>query len=189
MLTSHPGRLSQLNEKIQTNLLVTGPPGIGKTTMMRRLAERLTERWIAGFVTDEIREKGNRAGFALSPFGPTERKIMAHKDLVSLKRVGRYGVDVECIDYITDLTLSVRASADVFLVDEIGKMECFSERFVHAMRALLDDPRPVVATVAIRGPGLIEEVKNRDDVILWTLTRENRDDMPDRITDWISGCS
>ncbi|MBI2218916.1 MAG: hypothetical protein HYU51_16645 [Candidatus Rokubacteria bacterium] len=48
-------------------------------------------------------------------------------------------------------------------VDEIGKMECLSRAFVEAVRALLDTAMPVVATVAARGGGFIEEVKRRRD--------------------------
>jgi len=71
------------------------------------------------------------------------------------------------------------------LVDEIGKMECLSERFVERMRALLDSKSKLVATVASRGEGFIAEVKRREDCELWTLNRSNRDAMPERVLRWI----
>jgi nucleoside-triphosphatase len=92
-------------------------------------------------------------------------------------------VDVAAIDEaVAALT---KASVDLYLVDEIGKMECLSERFVERMRSLLDSKRTVVATVASRGEGFIAEVKQREDCELWTLTRANRDAMPERILRWI----
>jgi nucleoside-triphosphatase THEP1 len=44
----------------------------------------------------------------------------------------------------------------------------------------------VVATVAQRGAGFIDEVKRREDCELWTLTRANRDAMAQRILAWIA---
>lgn len=78
-----------------------------------------------------------------------------------------------------------RRSDGVYLVDEIGKMECLSERFVTSLRLLLDAGITVVATVAARGSGFIAEVKRREDCELWTLTRGNRDAMPERMLAWI----
>ena len=50
-------------EVLAKNLLLTGPPGCGKTTVIRRLVERLANRRVAGFYTHEIRKKGQRVGF------------------------------------------------------------------------------------------------------------------------------
>jgi len=74
---------------------------------------------------------------------------------------------------------------DVYLVDEIGKMECLSPGCVAAMRTLLDAGRPVVATIGERGGGFIAEVKRRPDVALWRLTHDNRDAVPARILTWL----
>ncbi len=49
----------------QTVLLLTGVPGIGKTTVIKCLAARLTGLPIAGFYTEEIREGKSRVGFRL----------------------------------------------------------------------------------------------------------------------------
>ena len=47
----------------------------------------------------------------------------------------------------------------IWLIDEIGKMECLSTAFVEATRRVLDSGRPLIATVAQRGGGFIDEVK------------------------------
>ena len=39
----------------------------------------------------------------------------------------------------------------VYLVDEIGKMECLSDRFIANMRALVTGRPPVIATVGLPG--------------------------------------
>lgn len=166
------------------HLLLTGPPGIGKTTAVASVAGLLGHRRIGGFITEEIRESGRRVGFALIPFGG-ERRIMAHRNLISSHRVGAYGVDVEMIDYVSDLYLSVHLDVDIFLIDEIGKMECFSRHFLRAVERLLQRERPVLATVARGGGGVIDRVKQRPDVELWQLTADNRRQIPDRAAVWL----
>jgi nucleoside-triphosphatase len=122
-------------------LLLTGVPGIGKTTVIRRVAERLKGRKLGGFYTEEIREDGDRRGFRLVGFDGTER-VIAHVSFPKARRVGKYGVDVGAIDEATEL-LADDPAVQVYLVDEIGKMECLSERFVAAVRTLLSDQSPL----------------------------------------------
>jgi len=95
--------------------------------------------------------RGVRRGFrAVTLDGQT--RDMARVDFPGPARVGRYGVAIGVVDWLAT-TLSPDAPVDAWLVDEIGKMECLSPRFVTAVRALLDGAPPVVATVALRGGG------------------------------------
>jgi nucleoside-triphosphatase len=164
-------------------LLLTGVPGIGKTTVIRQVADRLKKGRIGGFYTEEIREHGDRRGFRLVGFDGTER-VIAHVDFPKTHRVGRYGVDVGAIDEATVLLADDRA-VQVYLVDGIGKMECLSERFVAAMRTLLIGPKPVVATIARRGGGFIAEAKRTEGAAIWEVTRTNRDLLPSRGLRWL----
>jgi nucleoside-triphosphatase len=165
-------------------LLLTGPPGVGKTTVIRRVAERLAGRRVRGFTTAEMRERGERTGFRIEALDG-RAAVLAHVDFAGGPRVGRYGVDVAALEAIVDAALGEGPPADVFLVDEIGKMECCSPRFVARLGALLDARRPLVATIAARGGGLIERAKRRPDVELWDVTRRNRDDLPARVLAWL----
>jgi nucleoside-triphosphatase len=165
-------------------LLLTGVPGVGKTTIVRKVAAALSEKRMRGFVTDEIRRAGRRVGFELSTFSG-RKMVLAHVDIDSRHRVGHYGVDVAGLDELAEETLALDDATDFYVVDEIGKMECFSVKFRTAMCRLLNSRRPIVATVALRGTGFIAEVKNREDVEIWEATRENRDEMPDQIVRWV----
>jgi nucleoside-triphosphatase len=96
-------------------------------------------------------------------------------------------VDVAALDRITDATLGTDRQADVFIIDEIGKMECFSRKFVEATTSLLDSDQLVIATVARKGGGFIGRVKQRPDVEIWDVTRDNRDALADKIVGWLRG--
>ncbi len=165
-------------------LLLTGPPGIGKTTAIRRIAEGLAGRRLGGFTTAEIREKGERLGFGLESFDGASA-VLAHVGIASPHRVSRYGVDLEALDRFVASALDLPAGPEVLLVDEIGKMECLSPRFVSAIERILEGEIPLIATVAERGTGLIERVKRREGAVLWTITRANRDGIPGRALGWL----
>ena len=157
---------------------------MGKTSAIRKIAASRSGLHLRGFYTEEIRVAGERRGFRLVTLDGQER-VMAHVAFRGPHRVGKYGVDVALVDEVADSVLAASPAADLYLVDEIGKMECLSSRFVGAMRALLDSTRPVLATVAQRGGGFIAEVKQREDVLLWEVTLGNRDEMPDRLLAWL----
>jgi nucleoside-triphosphatase len=165
-------------------LLITGMPGIGKTTVIRRVADELGADGVRGFYTEEIREGGERVGFRLVGFEGTVH-VIAHVDFPKRQRVGKYGVDVRALDSAMPL-LRPDPAARVYLVDEIGKMECLSVRFVAAMRALIAGSTPVIATIGARGGGFIAEVKRGRECELWELMHTNRDDMPARVLAWLA---
>ncbi len=165
-------------------LLITGAPGIGKTTMIRKVVEALSNLAIAGFYTEEIREEGERQGFRLVTF-KGEEGVIAHVNFNHGCAVGKYGVDVAAIDRFADQSLAIVEGIDLYIVDEIGKMECLSHHFDCAIRALLDAEKTVIATIAKKGAGLIEEVKLRPECDLWEITRSNRETLLSDVIKWV----
>ena len=56
-------------------------------------------------------------------------------------------------------------------------MECLSDQFKKLLKATLDSERRVIATIALKGVGLLAEVKERQDVKLFEITRKNRESL------------
>jgi nucleoside-triphosphatase len=165
------------------HLLLTGTPGCGKTTVIRRVAERLGNLRLAGLLTLELREHGQRVGFeAIDLSG--QRTILAHVRSRSPVRVGRYGVEPDrLIPLVEENLVRPAGSVDVFLIDEIGKMECSCPDFVAAMRQVLEGPVPVLASIALKGDGFIAEVKARSDVQIIEVLHGNRDELPKQLAE------
>jgi nucleoside-triphosphatase len=170
------------------NLLVTGRPGCGKTTAVLRLVERLVGLRLSGIYTRELRERGPRVGFEAVGLATRQHALLAHVRSRSPLRVGRYGVEVANLARMVKAELDRPPDdVDLLIVDEVGKMELLCPEFVDAMPRLLDGPVPVLATVALRGGGVIAEVKARKDVRLVEVTPEARDRLPADLEAWARG--
>jgi nucleoside-triphosphatase len=162
------------------HVLLTGRPGVGKTTVICRLAERLGKYHPRGFYTEEIRVRGVRKGFRVVTLDGREQ-VLSRVGFQSPYHVSRYGVDVEGFEkLLVDLDLTGTASK-LIIIDEIGKMECFSRKFQRDVKALLNSSKTLVATVAIKGEGLIRDIKRRKDCHLVTVTTDNRDDLVEKL--------
>ena len=166
-----------MNDRVSSKVLLTGSPGCGKTTIMIKLSQLLKGQRTAGFITEEIREDGRRTGFQARTLSG-EKALLSSIHHNSWVSVGKYGVDVRGFETLVlpELERDLK-EVDVFLVDEIGKMECFCPGFVKALQELMDSEVTIVATVSLNGKGFIQEVKARDDVEIVTVTSKNRDDL------------
>jgi nucleoside-triphosphatase len=166
-------------------IFVTGPPGCGKTTVIRRVAEILGEK-AAGFYTEEIRDaRRRRVGFRVVTLDG-RRGELADKWSGRGPRVGSYRVNVGSFEHVALPSLDVEEGR-ILIVDEIGKMECCSEAFVRRVRELLQTGPPVLATIPLRGGGdFLEEVRRKGDVKTFTVTLENRETLPAQIAAMLS---
>ncbi len=155
------------------NILITGPPGCGKTTLIERVVGQLDIE-VVGFLTREIRERGNRVGFSVDTFGGLS-EVLAHVGIKSPFRVGKYGVRIETIDRIAIPSLQAPDAGVLIVIDEIGKMECLSMAFRRAVTDALDSANPVLAAIALKDDAFIQSLKTREDVSVITVSPANRE--------------
>ncbi len=159
-------------------ILLTGPPRIGKTTIVKKVAHHLQKGGypLKGFYTEEIRDNYKRVGFKIVTFQGVE-KILAHISFSSPYRVSKYGVDIQALEEILDLIYPV-SSDEIIIIDEIGKMECFSKRFKDIILEVLKLQNRFLGTIALKGDPFIETIKKMPAIKLIQVTLKNRDELP-----------
>jgi nucleoside-triphosphatase len=192
-------------------LLLTGRPGVGKTTVIRAVVAQLGAR-AGGFYTQEARQAGRRVGFRLvllegapaPPPEPRDRSLdsggrpphrgdkpaetegwLARVNEPSRWRVGRYGVSLAFLEQAGVPALR-RAMREGWLVvvDEIGKMELFSDAFRSAVQEAVASPAPVLGTVMARPTPWVQELLAQPGVEVWRVSEQNRDEMPAQVLAW-----
>jgi nucleoside-triphosphatase len=156
------------------NILITGAPGVGKTQMIMKLSEIFKEFNPAGFYTVEIREDGVRTGFELVALNGNS-KVLAHIKLKSKQSVGKFKVDVKGFDSMLDNIFVKAKKTGLYIIDEIGKMECKSKKFSKYIKEFLSSEKLVIASITEKATGLINDIKKREDVSLYTLTAYNQE--------------
>jgi nucleoside-triphosphatase len=139
---------------------------------------------MAGFYTVETRSRGSRLGFELEGLNGV-RRTLAHVDIDSPYRVGKYRVDMSGFEEFLETLDLLSPDVELVVIDEIGKMELHSNRFQSLMRDVLNSDKQLLATIALVGGGFIREIKQRPDVHLVEVTQVNRERLPETLVeDW-----
>jgi nucleoside-triphosphatase len=166
-----------------TRVLLTGPPGAGKTTLTGRAVDILRERGevLAGFMTFEIRRGGRRTGFTIRGIGGLERTLAVRSG--DGPKVGAYGVDLAAFEEVALLELENGLElGSTLVVDEIGKMELLSPAFRGLVPQIFEAPR-VLATIGDQRDPLLDELRSRDDVVLVAVHEADPQRVADLVTD------
>lgn len=175
----------------KVNILLTGKPGSGKTTLVIKLVTEMISQLRlrpGGFYTHETKEGFFRSGFKIFSLDGKEG-VLADTKLDSPYKVGKYGVALKAVEEIGVASIEAAISdkeKDVIVIDEIGKMETLSERFKEAVLNALNSPKIVVATIQHEGNGYIFQIKNREDVKMIEVTEANRDRLVEKIIPMMS---
>jgi len=157
----------------ETNILLTGQPGSGKTTLIKKVLER-ADFTAGGFLSNEMRRGNQRVGFTIDTL-KGRRGILAHIDLDTEHRIGKYYVDIESLNSVGVAALrDAMDESEVVVIDEIGKMELLSDEFRHTLERLLSSSQPVLGTIMKGKNTITNEIKEREDVAVFQVTEETR---------------
>jgi nucleoside-triphosphatase len=163
-------------------VLLTGRPGCGKTTLIKRVVNELALA-AGGFYTEEIRERGQRLGFKLITLDAKEA-VFAHANFKTPERIGKYGLDLTALETIgvEALRAGVRAK-QLVVIDEIGPMEIRSPIFREAVNEALESGAPILATITARLLPFADAIKKRSDVTLIEVRLDNREQLVSELLD------
>jgi len=164
---------------------LTGRPGIGKTTVLLRIIEKLRKRGlkIGGMISREVRENGYRVGFKILSLDNGREGWLAHVRQPVGPKIGKYRVCMRDLESIgVDAILRATKESEVIIIDEVGPMELFSQPFKQAILESLNSGKTVLGTIHYRvKTPIIMQIKEREDTTIIEVTRENREDLPENI--------
>jgi nucleoside-triphosphatase len=166
----------------KSNILVTGPPGCGKSTLIEKIITNI-ERPATGFFTREIQERGRRVGFSINTLDGRDG-VLAHQKIRSQFHVGKYGVNIEDIDSCAVPAMVPTKKDEIIVIDEIGKMECISSLFRDTLMRMLNAPHWIIGSIAQKGDRFIQSIKVRNDVKLIHVSAQNRNMLVEMIINY-----
>jgi nucleoside-triphosphatase len=160
-------------------ILLTGPPGCGKTTVILGTLGLLSHP-AAGFYTEELRssEGGGRLGFDVVALdgqrGPLARAGGEGP------RVGKYAVELSSFENVglRAVKAGLREPHTLLVIDELGKMEFLSAAFVTLLERAFQSPNPLLGTILYRPHPLGDRFRQAPGVESIQVTRQNRDALP-----------
>ncbi len=171
------------------NLLITGSPGSGKTTVLEKVISKIKKKNLktGGIYCPEIRSEGRRKGFEIVDIMTNQSKILAHVNQEQGPKISKYRVNVGNVDDMSESAISrALETADVLMIDEIAPMEIFREEFKRQVRKVLDSEKPLIAVIHKRSKsGFIGEVKSREDTEIFEVNEESREYLPEKLTDLV----
>ncbi|MGA7369910.1 MAG: nucleoside-triphosphatase [Nitrososphaeraceae archaeon] len=116
-------------------IVLTGAPGVGKTTIVRDVAQKLNERGVrvGGIISREVRTNNVRTGFELIDLTTNDREILASVTENGPRAANRL--------------INALINVDIIICDEIGPMELESKEFIDAARNLITTDKNVIVVV------------------------------------------
>jgi nucleoside-triphosphatase len=131
-----------------TSIILTGAPGIGKTTIVMDVAQKLKARGvrIGGVASREVRTNNVRIGFEFIDLATNDRDVLASVT-GNGPRVGKYFVNLTGCRFAADRVKNALINSDVIICDEVGPMELKSNEFIDTVRYLLKTDKKAIVVI------------------------------------------
>ena len=166
------------------HLFLTGARQVGKSTLLRALIARESLA-CAGFETKPLCVDGERRGFIMHGLVPMPPFV---NDCVISVRLGeRRAVPVLPAfeeNGVEILRRSLASDAPFLLMDELGRLERDATAFATQVKACLDSSKRVLGVLQRCDAPLMAEIATREDVLILTVTPENRIALLDELVLW-----
>jgi nucleoside-triphosphatase len=166
-------------------LILTGAPGVGKTTVIIKMVDALKAKGVSvgGMVTHEVREGNLRVGFEILDLTNNKHGWLAHVKGQGGPQVGKYHVNLNDLDNIGAEAISQALEKySVLAIDEIGPMELLSQKFKQVVSQALEGKKLMLMVVhgKARDP-LVTQIKRRVDAELFYVTFSNRENLTEQL--------
>jgi len=167
------------------HILLTGKPRTGKTTLIKKIVKDLKHS-CGGFYTEEITEDEKRVGFKIKTFEGREG-ILALHGLRSRLRLGKYGINIKDLEEIGVKAIEeALENNEIVIIDEIGKMELFSEKFKDIVLKTLDSEKRLIGVIHLADLGFLNSIRVRRDVAIFEVEIGNHEKILEKINSLIS---
>lgn len=163
------------------HIFLTGDIQVGKSTLIAKTLALLNIK-PGGFKTyfDSDRAYPNKSLYISSAAGPRlfrKENAVAHFSEGQPPQVLTEKFDI----YGVELLRSARMNSSLIIMDECGSLECNALLFQKEIMDTLDSSIPVLGVIKQESRGWTDRIRNHPEVKLITVTKENRDELPQNI--------
>jgi nucleoside-triphosphatase len=167
-------------------LILTGAPGVGKTTILTKTVNALKTKGarVGGMVTREVREDNVRVGFEILDLNSDKHGWLAHVKGQGDPQVGKYHVNINDLNNVGVAAITYALEkCDVIAIDEIGPMELFSQKFKQVVSQALEGKKIMLMVVHGKAQDpIVTQVKRRVDAEIFNVTFSNRENLTEQLT-------
>ena len=151
------------------NIILTGPKHCGKSTIIKKLLEKF-DGTVSGFISEFDRRDSDTRELLIKNIQGSVSRCCARWE------AGTVEIFPDVFDNFAASLIDTEK--DIVLIDELGKFEKHCDYLRNAVEAAFESPCPVIASLRLDAAGWMQELKNRNDTMLISVTSDNRDSLP-----------